>query len=96
MAKQIDDKTILLIMREEWTSKKSDLVTEVSLYAESDKKEGDVPFETVSIGLKIKHKETGILYTISIVSPGTVTLRSPEGALSVVTNASLEEEFELA
>lgn len=97
MPKQVDDQTILRIMREEWTTRKSGLVTEVKLVAEREsKKAEDISFDTVSIGLKIKHKESGVLYTVNQVSPGSVTLRSPEGALAVIPNASLEAEFELA
>lgn len=97
MQKQVDDKTILRIMREEWQKRKTTLMTENSVLLEKESKDvEDISFETVSIGLKIKQKESGVLFTVHKVSPGSVTLRSPEGALSVIPNYTLETEFELA
>lgn len=93
MTKQIDEKTIVRIMREEWTSRKQNLLRETK---DDEKEKTSLPFDTVSIGLKIKHKETGILYTVNRVSPGAVTLRDPEGMFFVIPNASIEAEYELS
>lgn len=85
MPKPVQDITILRILREEWEARKAVLVEETK-----------TNFNTVSPGLKLKSKTTGLLYTVSTISPGAVTITSPEGTPSMLSNDTLEKEFELA
>lgn len=85
MPKPVEDVTILRILREEWESRKAVLVEETK-----------TNFNTVSPGLKLKSKTSGLLYTVTKVSPGAVTIQSPEGVASMLSNETLEKEFELA
>lgn len=85
MPKPVQDTTILKILREEWEARKAVLVEETK-----------TNFNTVSPGLKLKNKTTGLLYTIQTISPGAVTVTSPEGEPSMLSNDTLEKEFELA
>jgi hypothetical protein len=82
---KLDDSAIIRIIREEWESKKATLLSE----AKHD-------FMTASPGLKLKHTKTGLLYTVAKVAPGAVTITSPDGAPSTLSNDQLEDEFELA
>lgn len=45
--------------------------------------------------LKIKHKESGILYTVDQVGNDEVVLRTPEGEQIVIDNDTLEREYVL-
>ena len=81
---KLDEKTIVRIIREEWESRKA------SVLAESKSE-----FQTASPGLKLKSKE-GLLYTVTKVAPGVVTIADPMGAETIVSNADLEKGFEIA
>jgi hypothetical protein len=95
MPKPVQDKTILRILREEWEARKAVLVEETKTPNESSK-ETSGNFSTVSPGLKLKSKSTGLLYTVQTVALGTTTVTSPEGVPSMLSNDTLEKEFELA
>lgn len=81
---KLDDRTVVQIIREEWNIRKEMLVEEAKK-----------PFMTASPGLKLKYIESGTLYTVVKVAPGVVTIKSPEGELSRVSNDDLEKGFEL-
>ena len=49
----------------------------------------------VSTGLKVHHKKSGILYTVSAVSRQEVELKTPEGQEFAVDAATFQEEYEL-
>lgn len=49
----------------------------------------------LSRGLKIRHKESGLLYTVVLVSPDDVVLKTPEGEKFLIDTDTLENEYEL-
>lgn len=46
--------------------------------------------------LKIKHKDSGILYTVDTIGRNEVILRTPEGDEIVVDDSTLENEYVLS
>lgn len=90
MPKPVKDSEIIRILREEWTAKKE------RLREDTEPKSTGVNFQTASPGLKVKAKSSGILYTVLKVEPGVVTVKNPEGVPSMLSNETLEKEFELA
>ena len=54
------------------------------------------PETLVSPGLKVKHKDSGLLYTIATVQPDHVTLKTPDSELFDVSADEFEEEYKLA
>lgn len=49
----------------------------------------------LSSGLKIRHKESGLLYTVVLVSADDVVLKTPEGEKFLIDTDTLENEYEL-
>lgn len=85
---------LLRVMREEWEHKVSSLAEDVlSLTGEV----GDGTEEGVlSPDLKVRHKKSGVRYTIDSVSPRSVVITTPEGETIAVDGSTLESEYELA
>ena len=73
---------------EKETKKPADLDKEVPVSGEQK--------VVLSKGLKIKHKDSGLLYTIDSVSPDDVILKTPEGKLIIVDTDTLEAEYALS
>lgn len=89
----LKEEDILRVMREEWSKKVSALKEEVDLVLKSkvDGKEKDV----VSSDLKVRHKKSQILYTVSSVGPQDIILKTPEGEEFLVDKDEFEEKYEL-
>jgi hypothetical protein len=50
----------------------------------------------LSSDLKLRHKKTGLLYTVDSVGTKDTIMRTPEGKKFLVHNGELEQEYELA
>jgi hypothetical protein len=61
-----------------------------------DTKFDDDDLGTITPGLKVKHKDSGIRYTVYSVSPRDVILKTPEGDKFLVSSETLESEYILA
>jgi hypothetical protein len=89
--KALTESDIIRIFQEENQKRLDSLHEELDMYFKSA---GDVE-NVISKELKIKHKKSGIRFTVDSVSPRHVVLRSPEGVLKRVSQDVLEQEFEL-
>ena len=49
----------------------------------------------ISPELKIRHKKTKLLYTVSSTSEGKITLRNPEGEPFTISIDEFEKEYDL-
>ena len=52
--------------------------------------------DIVSTGLKVRHKKSKLLYTVSSVGLSDAVLDTPEGQPFVVTKKELEKDYEVA
>lgn len=89
--KALTESDIIRIFQEENRKRLDSLYEELDMYFQSA---GDVE-NIISKELKVKHKKSGLRFTVDSVSPRDVVLRSPEGALKKVSQETLEQEFEL-
>lgn len=93
---ELTETDVIRIMKEEWNAKLDRLVEGVSILLNSDIN-GDGATETlITPELKIAHKESGIRYTVSSVSPRDIVLRTPEGEEFLIDKKALEAEYEIA
>lgn len=67
----------------------ADVIKEFNLNSSSDS-------DVVTSGLKVRHKKSKILYTVTSVGLSDVVLDTPEGSPFVVTKAELEKDYEVA
>ena len=78
-------------MREEWNAKVSRLAEQIDMVMNSKigKKEGEV----LSPGLKVKHADSKIRYTVHSIGPRDIILRTPEGETFLVSKEDLENSY---
>lgn len=76
-------------MREEWEGKVQRLFEDagVSLKVDED--------NLISPELKIKHKKSGLKYTVDSVGPEDIILRTPEGEQFLVDKEEFGNNYEL-
>lgn len=91
--KKLQEEDIIRIMREEWQSKVAALTEEVDLTFKT-KVDGDDK-EVISQDLKVRHKDSQILYTVVSVGPNDIILKTPEGEDFLLDKDTLEDEYEL-
>ncbi len=89
--KALTESDIIRIFQEENQKRLESLFEELDMYFTSA---GDME-NVISKELKVKHKKSGLRFTVDSVSPRDVILRSPEGTLKRISQATLEQEFEL-
>ena len=90
---KLDESVVIRILREEWEARKTSLREELKTVFKPSKKAPEKP--AISPGLKIKHKKSGILYTVDSVGHDQVIIRKPEGNRVLVPNDQIEKDFEL-
>ena len=95
--KTLKAEDVIRVMREEWDagvkrlSEKIDIVMNTKV-----DKEGAMP--VIAPGTKVKHKKSGLLYTVQSVSPRDVILLPPDGedeAKFLVDKAEFENSYHL-
>ena len=91
--KKLDEAEIIRTMREVWNSKVASLGEAVDAVLKG-KVEGDMK-TLIAPDLKLRHKESQLLYTVVSVGPRDVVLRTPEGKKFLVDAAELEKDYEL-
>lgn len=84
-------------IKESWSEKLQSLYRELGSHNKSKKnikkknksmsKEQD--FNLLAAGLKIRHKENGLIYTISGIKPDVISVTSPEGINLYITPEEL-------
>jgi hypothetical protein len=83
--KVLTEADVLRVMREEWGARLGAL-TELA---------ATVSGEVISNELKVKHKVSGLRYTIDSIGRDDVVLRTPEGKHFLVDKQHLQSEYEL-
>ena len=91
--KKLQEEDIIKIMREEWQNKIAALTEEVDLTFKT-KVDGDDK-EVIAQDLKVRHKDSQILYTVVSVGPNDIILKTPEGEDFLLDKDTLEAEYEL-
>lgn len=91
--KKLSEADIIRIMREEWNAKLKTLneTVDVAFKAKVDGKN----VQLISPGLKIRHKESQLLYTVVSVGPHQAELKTPEGKSLRVDKDVLEKKYEI-
>lgn len=84
--KLLTEAEIIKTMQEEWDANVKALI--------ELKASGNI--EVISNELKVKHKKSGIRYTIDSISRDDVVLRRPEGDQILVDKAHLQADYEVA
>lgn len=90
--KTLDAKMVIGLMREAWDKKVNGLVAELNTHfkqADGEKK------PTLSNGLKLRHKDSQLLYTVDSIGTKDVTLVTPEGHTIVVNHNTVNDQYEL-
>lgn len=88
--KKLTEADIIRLMNEEWDKRVATLTEDLELVL------GDnVGATIVSPELKVRHKTSGLLYTVSSVGPRNVILRTPEEENFIVDKDELESSYEL-
>lgn len=80
---------------EEQDSEKSDEKKKDKKKSKDTKSSIDIVPRDVSSGTRIRHKNSGIEYTVVSVSPRDMVLKTPEGRPFTVDANEVEEEYEL-
>ena len=88
---------VIRVMREEWSAGVKRLTEKVDLMMNAKvDKEGEIPI--ISPGTKVKHKHSGLLYTVMSVSPRDVILLPPDSddeAKFLVNKDEFEKSYHL-
>ncbi len=93
--KALRDEDIVRMMREEWAAGVRALSEQIDMVmnAKVDKKGPEEP--VVAPELKVRHKKSGLRYTVNSVGPHDVILRAPEGETFLVSAEDFEDEYQL-
>ena len=94
--RKLTESDVVRIFREEWEAKMKKM-SEGPDIDFSMKLPGKNSQESILIssGTKVKHKETGIRYTVTSVNEDGCTLKAPEGKETKASAKQMEEEYEL-
>lgn len=88
--KKLTEDDVIRVMREEWDKRIRRLTEELDLVIGSDATQDGKVDTVVSPELKIRHKDSGILYTVHSVGPRDVILRTPEGEQFIVDKGEID------
>lgn len=87
--KPLTEADIIEIFREEWDHRVRALSEEIDVVLSAPTVGGDSKI-ILAPELKVRHKESGIRYTVDSVSPREVVLRTPENETFLVDAQELE------
>lgn len=95
MPKNLTNDDIIQVLREEWDKKVSlfEKRIDIDLVAKPTNDENKL---IVTPELKVRHKNSGIRYTVDSVSTRDVILRTPEGERFLVHGSEFESDYELS
>lgn len=94
--KKLTDKDIIRLMREEWNDKVETILEASNSKIKFDAKVEDENKQIIDKDLKVRHKESKLLYTIVALMPNAVVLRAynpPNVTMDV--NPALQDESEV-
>ena len=91
--KNLEDKEIIKLMKEEWSSKICKLSESIdaTFAGKVDGKEKNI----LSPQTKLRHKKTQYLYDLVSIGPRDAILKTPEGNQFIVDKDELEKNYEL-
>ena len=92
--KTLQEADVLRIMREEWGKRVTNLTEAIEVVMAAPVEDQGTE-QILSPDLKVRHKKSGIKYTINSVGPRDVILRTPEGEEFLVDGAELERDYQL-
>lgn len=94
MSRVLRESDVLRVMREVHRDRITELARELDVLFKPNGK-GTEEQNVLSPELKLRHKKSGLLYTISSVGPRDAILRTPEDKEFLVDKNGLEAEYEL-
>lgn len=90
---ELKETDVVSIIKEEWENRVRLLSEALDIVVGPSNTSDEQDALTVSDGLKVKHKQSGIRYTIVSVSPRDIVLKTPEGEDFLVDAATLENDY---
>ena len=90
--KKLTEADIINVMKEEWNAKVKTVFEGLKVAATVN---GDTQ-PIIAPELKVKHKKSGMLYTVDSISMRDVVLRTPEGELMQLDSPEFEQDYEVA
>jgi hypothetical protein len=91
--KTLRESDVVRVMREVAAERLAELAKDVDVvFGTKDGGQRNV----LSSDLKLRHKKTGLLYTVDSVGTKDTIMRTPEGKKFLVHNGELEDSYELA
>lgn len=91
--KTLSENDIIELFREEWDKKLRELDAQLGMCFEGDTMDAKA---SISAGLKLKHKKSGLKYTVDSVGPSDVVLKNPEGKKFTIDQEELQSNYELS
>jgi hypothetical protein len=89
---KLTDREVIALLHEEYQKKVQEVVDELDAFI----KLGSLgKVNILSPGLKIRERESGLLYTIDVVRPDGCTVKSPVGDESFISNKELRARYAL-
>ena len=84
--KKLNERDIIKLMREEWNARVRSVLESISVDLSKDS-------ELVTQGLKVRHKNSKLLYTVVSVSPNDIVLTTPENNEILIDKDEFEKEY---
>ena len=92
MTRKLTERDVINLIREEYDRQLSDLLGELDTTGHTSKDDND---NIISVGLKVRHTDSNLLYTVSKVGLQDVELKTPEGQQFTVSREELEKKYSL-
>lgn len=86
--KKLTDKMILDIMNEEWDKKVNAVLGSAGIICENNEPK-------ISKDLRVKHKKSGLIYTVISVGLSDIELSTPENEKFVLKKDEFESDYEI-
>jgi hypothetical protein len=93
--KKLTESDIIKMMKEEYDHRINKFLSENDIDIMSNVP-GDGLQKVIASGLKVKHKKSRLLYTVSSVGRQDTILMTPEGDDFIIDNSTLENDYEIA
>jgi hypothetical protein len=92
----LDESSLITLMRESWNEKLNHVITFGESIEFAAPTNSGNERAVISQGLKVLHKKSKLLYTVSEVGSDECVLKTPEGKDVLVGCDELEKEYEIA
>lgn len=91
MMKKLTERDVIKLIREEYDRQLTSVLGELDTVGFKGDEEGNI----LSVGLKVRHEKSNLLYTVSSIGMDDIMLKTPEGEEFTVTRKELEKDYEL-